>query len=97
MANVIIVQWGILPTYRPIYLPTYLSTYLPTYYNLLSYLPTFIFTSLSTHPPTRCLHTERPYMDVTMAIFPVFLRYKKINKIRSIEIIKKGSIYLKLS
>jgi hypothetical protein len=30
-------------------------------------------------------------MDVTMVVFPVFLRYKKINKIRSIEIIKKGT------
>jgi hypothetical protein len=29
-------------------------------------------------------------MNVTMAIFLVFLRYKKINKIKSIEIIKKG-------
>jgi hypothetical protein len=37
------------------------------------------------------------YMDVTMAIFHVFLKYKKINKIRSIEIIKKGFTYLKLS
>jgi hypothetical protein len=27
------------------------------------------------------------YMDITMANFHVFLRYKKINKIRSIEII----------
>jgi len=34
-----------------------------------------------------------PYMDVTMAIFHVFLKYKKINKIRSIEIIKKGCTY----
>jgi len=30
-------------------------------------------------------------MDVTMAIFLVFLRYKKIIKVRSIEIIKKGT------
>jgi hypothetical protein len=30
-------------------------------------------------------------MDVTMAIFLVFFRYKKINKIRSIKIIKKGT------
>jgi hypothetical protein len=30
-------------------------------------------------------------MDVTMAIFLVFLRYKKINKIKFIEIIKKGT------
>ncbi len=30
-------------------------------------------------------------MDVTMAIFPIFLRYKKINKIKFIEIIKKGT------
>jgi hypothetical protein len=30
------------------------------------------------------------YMDVTMAVFFIFLRYKRINKIRSIKIIKKG-------
>jgi hypothetical protein len=37
-------------------------------------------------------------MDVTMAIFLVFFRYKKINKIRSIEKKKKkGFTYLKLS
>jgi hypothetical protein len=30
-------------------------------------------------------------MDVTMTIFLVFLKYKKINKMRSIEIIKKGT------
>ncbi len=30
------------------------------------------------------------YMDITTAIFPIFLRYKKINKIKFIEIIKKG-------
>jgi len=36
------------------------------------------------------------YMDATMAIFLIFLRYKKINKIRSIEIVKNGSTYLKL-
>jgi hypothetical protein len=30
-------------------------------------------------------------MDVTMAIFRVSFRYKKINKIISIEIIKKGT------
>jgi hypothetical protein len=30
-----------------------------------------------------------PYMDVTMIIFLVFLRYKKINKIKFIEIIIK--------
>jgi hypothetical protein len=29
-------------------------------------------------------------MDIIMAVFPVFLRYKKINKIKFIEIIKKG-------
>jgi len=37
-----------------------------------------------------------PYMDVTMTIFHVFLIYKKINKIKFIEI-KKGLTYLKLS
>jgi hypothetical protein len=31
------------------------------------------------------------YMDVTMAIFHVFPRYKKINKIKYIEIIEKGT------
>jgi hypothetical protein len=30
-----------------------------------------------------------PYMDVTMLVFHVFLRYKKINKIKFIEIVKK--------
>ncbi len=30
-----------------------------------------------------------PYMDVTMTIFLVFLRYKKINEIKSIEIFFK--------
>jgi len=29
-----------------------------------------------------------PYMDITLAIFHVFLRYKKMNNIKSIEIIK---------
>ncbi len=38
-----------------------------------------------------------PYMDVTMIIFLVFLIYKKINKIKFIEIMKKRFIYLKLS
>jgi hypothetical protein len=37
------------------------------------------------------------YMDVTMVVFPIFCMYKKINKIRSIEIIKNGFTYLKLS
>jgi hypothetical protein len=30
-----------------------------------------------------------PYMDITMAIFFVFLKYKEINKIKFIEIILK--------
>jgi len=30
-------------------------------------------------------------MDFTMAFFSIFLRYKKINKIKIIEIIKKGT------
>jgi hypothetical protein len=30
-------------------------------------------------------------MDITMTIFLVFLRYKKINKIKFIGIIKKGT------
>ncbi len=30
-----------------------------------------------------------PYVDVTMVVFPIFLKYKKINKIKFIEIIKK--------
>jgi hypothetical protein len=38
-----------------------------------------------------------PYMDVTMTIFHVFPRYKKINKMKFIEILKKGFIYLKSS
>jgi hypothetical protein len=29
-------------------------------------------------------------MDVTMAVFPIFPRYKKINRIKLIEIIEKG-------
>jgi hypothetical protein len=32
-----------------------------------------------------------PYMDITMTIFHVFPRYKKINKIKFIEIIEKGT------
>ncbi len=31
------------------------------------------------------------YIDVTMAVFHVFPRYKKINKIKFIEIIEKGT------
>jgi hypothetical protein len=68
MVNVIIVQWGILPTYlyhvlQPSYLPTYRPIYLPTYLpiNLFAYLlqPTFVFTyilqptNLHTYLPTR--------------------------------------------
>jgi hypothetical protein len=30
-------------------------------------------------------------MDITMVVFLVFLRYKKINKIKFIEIIEKGA------
>jgi hypothetical protein len=30
-----------------------------------------------------------PYMDDTMVVFHVFLRYKKVNKIKFIEVIKK--------
>jgi hypothetical protein len=30
-------------------------------------------------------------MDITMTIFFVFLRYKKINKIKFIEILEKGT------
>jgi hypothetical protein len=30
-------------------------------------------------------------MDITMANFPIFPRYKKINKIKFIETIKKGT------
>jgi hypothetical protein len=37
------------------------------------------------------------YMDIIMAVFLIFVKYKKINKIKFIEIIKKGLIYLKLS
>jgi hypothetical protein len=58
MANVIIVKWGILPTYLPTtYQPTYLpTTYLRTYlYNLPTYLLTYmynLFTYSPTYPPT---------------------------------------------
>jgi hypothetical protein len=38
-----------------------------------------------------------PYMDVIMVVFYVFPKYKKINKIKFIEKIKKGPTYLKLS
>jgi hypothetical protein len=30
-------------------------------------------------------------MNIKMVVFLVFLRYKKINKIKSIEVIKKGT------
>jgi hypothetical protein len=32
------------------------------------------------------------YMDIIMAVFFIFIKYKKINKIKFIEIIKKGLI-----
>jgi len=35
------------------------------------------------------------YMDVTMAIFLIFPRYKKINKIKFIKIIAKGNHFSK--
>jgi hypothetical protein len=38
-----------------------------------------------------------PYMDITMVVFPIYLKYEKTNKMKIIEIIKKGFIYLKLS
>jgi hypothetical protein len=38
-----------------------------------------------------------PHMDIIMAIFLIFLRCKKINITKFIEIIKNGFIYLKLS
>jgi hypothetical protein len=34
-------------------------------------------------------------MDITMVGFPIFPRYKKINKIKFIEIIKKGTHFSK--
>jgi hypothetical protein len=59
MANVIIVKWGILPTYLP-YFITFLCTYLPIYLQptkLLTYIPSYLPTyyNLSTHPPTYLL------------------------------------------
>ncbi len=57
----------------------------------LQKLPNFYDTKVFAH------YGDLNYMDVKMTIFHVFLRYKKINKIRSIEIIKKGFTYLKLS
>jgi hypothetical protein len=44
-----------------------------------------------------CLHTTMTLHDITMVVFPIFLKYKKVNKIKFIEIIKKGLTYLKLS
>ncbi len=37
------------------------------------------------------LHITMTLMDVTMVVFPIFLRYKKINKIKFIEIIENGT------
>jgi hypothetical protein len=61
MANIIIIKWGILPTYLPYsttFLPTYLlqlvPTYLPTYYNLSTYLPTY-YNLFTYHPLTYLL------------------------------------------
>jgi len=58
MANVIIVKWGILPTYLPYsttFLPTYLlqPTYLPTYQPI--YPPTTTCTYVLTYWPTDLL------------------------------------------
>jgi hypothetical protein len=44
-----------------------------------------------------CLHIIVTLYGCTMAFFLVFLKFKKINKIKFIEIIKKGLTYLKLS
>jgi hypothetical protein len=55
------------------------------------------FGHLKTPSPRGVCTLQWPYMDITMAIFLVFLRYKKINKIKFIEIILKGLMYLKLS
>ncbi len=36
-----------------------------------------------------CLQTPVTLLDVTMVVFPVFMKYNKINKIKFIEIMKK--------
>ncbi len=54
---------------------------------LPSYLATLQALALVTSP--RLMLWQWPCMDVTMVVFHVFLKYKKRNKIRSIEITKK--------
>ncbi len=49
----------------------------------------FDFLSILNHDDVGVCTLWWPYMDVTMAIFLVFLGYKKINKIKCIEILKK--------
>jgi hypothetical protein len=57
MANVIVVKWGILPTYLPYsttFLPTYLLTYLRIYLLTIIYQPSYLRTyyNLPTYLPT---------------------------------------------
>jgi len=85
MANVIVVKWGILPTYLPYFttfLPTYLPTttyqplYLPTYYNLPTFLFTFLLTYLLQHV-NLCIYllttTYQPSCLPTYYNLPTFL------------------------
>jgi len=58
MANVIIIKWGILPTYL-LYSTTFLPTYLPTYQP--TYLPT------TTYSPTHPLAHLLPYLLIYLS------------------------------
>jgi len=49
------------------------------------------------HRTNGCLHTIVIIYGHHNGNFPMFLKYKKINKIKFINIIKKGLTYLKLS
>ncbi len=51
-------------------------------------MQTFIIKN-KTHSLLGVFTLRWPYMDITMVVFHVFFKYKEINKIRSIEIIKK--------
>ncbi len=83
MANVIIIKWGILPTYLPYFttfLPTYLPTYLPTTYQptylhtqLPTHLPPYLFIYLSTHLPPY-LFTYLPTHPPTYLLQHTYLR-----------------------
>jgi hypothetical protein len=65
MANIIIVKWGILPTYLP-YSTTFLPTYLPTY--LLQPTNFHIYLFITTYWPT--------YLVTYYNIFTYLLAYR---------------------